>query len=255
MIDQSGRITVADRNYFDQHPYGQSRLLYDQDKNKSYVFVPIPKNASSWIKACFKNGREFHINHDRFWNFENAQEEHKLPNDFPAAHIIQSDRTFVVAMRDPVSRWITAVAQIMSDQDLTTVDLAALVCDPLQFVNDHVEPQISYLDSLPFDRIKWFWVDHRLLKNLHHWAVQDQLEPIMRFPNHLHDPENSFQISAKKGQVHMSFISRMTNYVKSDRKRERAILRAYANDVALIKHIRQCELFHSSKKTMPGFRS
>jgi hypothetical protein len=246
MIDATGQISVTERNIFHRHVYGTSKLLYDYEKQKVFIFVPIPKSASSYVKACFKKARQFHFELNRFYHFESNTVDQDLPYNLDVDKVLGFEKNYVVVLRDPVSRWIAGLAQILPQADLRDISLQQLVENPRQFVDNHLEPQISFLHGMPFDSVTWFYLDRYLTENLRDWTDKNHLQYLMQFPDTAKDYENSFQISDKKSSQYRDFVDRMKQYVQSDQNYHNKILSCYQDDTDLIAKIKLGPKFFGS---------
>ena len=141
------------RRVWSHHAYGSCVV------HTGYVYVPIPKCASTWMKHAFGKQRA---------NFETDL-------DFPRDHA-----EYVVVLRDPVDRWISGLAQHhtgnAADWHLHYRNLGwDHVFDQVVFDN-HTEPQSSFVCNINFDRVTWFRFGADLDKDFRHWC-QGRFEP------------------------------------------------------------------------------
>lgn len=142
---------MTDRRSWPRREYGT--CVY---QSVTYVYVPIPKCASTWMKHKFGKHRG---------NFER---EHPDPN-----------ARYVVVLRDPIDRWISGLAQVHHgnpmdwylhyrnigwDQIMNTV-----------VFDNHTEPQYSYIQNIDFDRTTWFKFGNGLERAVTDWA-QDRFD-------------------------------------------------------------------------------
>ena len=142
--------------------------------NKNYIYINIPKNASTWMKDKFNGNNINYI---------------KDPID---------DATYVVVLKDPIDRWISGAAQ------------AFVGCSPENphfFLNigfndifdhivfdEHTAPQTMFLDNIDHARTVWFNCDNFLSETWNHWAV-DKIVPRKQSKWHT-DIYNPYNISA-----------------------------------------------------------
>lgn len=124
------------------HPVGSGYVSPD----KKYCYVNIPKNSSSSMKKILHN-----------WSFENW-------------HQCSDDVEFLVILRDPTQRWISAVSEFMCGNNgvageiATETDYRHLLSIPLikkwifesVYLDGHCLPQCYYLQDLPIHKIKFF---------------------------------------------------------------------------------------------------
>ena len=114
------------------------------DQDKSITFVHIPKNASSFVKGCLLGTEKFtHSN-----SLINAEQ-------------------YLIALRDPIERWVSGIAQFMgveSNQRFTLHELVERVT-----VDDHTELQTYFLQDVDIDRCTVLKVDQNLRTNIKLW--------------------------------------------------------------------------------------
>jgi hypothetical protein len=133
-----------------RHPYGSAVRVQD------WIYVPIPKCASTWTKELWKPGYEC--------DFVTEQQSGAVSH--------------VVILRDPVERWISGFAQCQVGNDPTCKDHWQRlgwdwVFDTVVFDN-HTEPQSSFLAGIELDRVTWFQFGPDLETNMLAW-FRDQL--------------------------------------------------------------------------------
>lgn len=234
ILDDQGRISAPDRlDHSPHHVYGTSRILYDERANCSWVFVPIPKCASTYVKAVFK-APWFHYHLGQIWNFEHGREE-TLSMDFSA--VLTAPRRYVVVLRDIVDRWSSALAQIIPPEDLVVRDCYRWVSNPMIWPNNHLEPQISFLHGIPLADTVWFWADQDLELNLTRWATHNNLYDQLRLPLAYRDSHNLYNVSDLKAPVYADFVQGLRQCVRQDVGRERKVTAAYAADQELIRSV------------------
>jgi hypothetical protein len=114
------------------------------DLDKSITFVHIPKNASSFVKGCLLSTEKFtHSN-----------------------SLITAER-YLIALRDPIERWVSGITQLMSvsdNQHLTLQDLVSTVT-----FDDHTELQTYFLQDVDIDRCTFLKVNQNLRTNIKLW--------------------------------------------------------------------------------------
>ena len=115
------------------HVYGECMSHWDSE----YMYVYIPKNASSWTKPNLK---------DFGWEFYNY-------------HTDKLDKHALVVLRDPVDRWLSGIAEYFAlyhtNHDTWTTDVFNLIFDRVCF-DDHTERQVKFLQGLDTDRCTFF---------------------------------------------------------------------------------------------------
>lgn len=143
------KIWAPVREHYHRHPYGSCRVITEQDQD--WVFVNIPKNASSWMIRAFGRGHE-----------ANYLDAAKRP------------RHYVVVLREPVDRWISGFAQVQvgtapwHDSHYHRRGWDS-VFDQVVFDN-HTEPQVSFLSGLDTADITWFRFGADLAADLAAWS-------------------------------------------------------------------------------------
>ena len=156
------KIWAPVREHYHRHPYGSCRVITEQDRD--WVFVNIPKNASSWMIRAFGRGRE--------------------ANYLDTA---QRPRHYIVVLRDPVDRWISGFAQV---QVGTTPWHSShyqqrgwdSIFNQVIFDN-HTEPQVSFLQGLDTEQITWLRFGADLARDVAAWSrchIELDLQPLAR---------------------------------------------------------------------------
>ena len=107
-------------------------------RDSPYMYVYIPKNASSWTKPNLQ---------DHGWEFYNYKAD-------------QLNKHALVVLRDPIDRWLSGIAECMTlyhpTFDFQDPESIELVFDRVTF-DDHTERQVYFLDGLDTDNITFFW--------------------------------------------------------------------------------------------------
>jgi len=104
-----------------------------------YMYVNIPKNATSWTKPNLQ---------DWGWECYNYRTDHL-------------DRIPLVVLRDPVDRWLSGIAEYMYlyHRDIAVNDFNSafydLVFDRIAF-DDHTERQVYFLEDLDVSQAVYF---------------------------------------------------------------------------------------------------
>lgn len=124
-------------NYYQArgHVFGECMSHPDSE----YMYVYIPKNASSWTKPNLQ---------DFGWEFYNYHTDHL-------------NKTALVVLRDPVDRWVSGIAEYLYlyHKDFVISDLnkavRELVFDKIAF-DDHTERQLYFIEGLDISRCIFF---------------------------------------------------------------------------------------------------
>jgi hypothetical protein len=113
-----------------------------------YAYVPIPKNASLWIGHW--------LNSKKFGNTPNVLDNYNFLDQGT------SDLTFIVALRDPLKRWVSGIVQFFSmrfpDIRLDDPKIIDKIFSVIKF-DEHTEYQISFLNKLNTDNCVFFYID------------------------------------------------------------------------------------------------
>lgn len=124
------------------HVWGECMSHPDID----LMYVYIPKNASSWTKPNLK---------DYGWQFYNY-------------HTDMLDKHALVALRDPVDRWVSGIAEYFAlyhqDFELLNVETIKLIFDRITF-DDHTDKQVNFLTHLNTDECTFIYCDDNYSKN------------------------------------------------------------------------------------------
>lgn len=122
------------------HKFGQCHANLDYD----FIYVNIPKNASSWTKQQLEA-------------VEFTQKNYHKDNLY--------DHTAVVVLRDPVNRWISGMSEYFtryyyrnSPRDLNnfTIDI---IFNHVTF-DPHTEKQLYFIQDLDPSKTVYFWFDN-----------------------------------------------------------------------------------------------
>lgn len=135
------------------HTIGESLLSTDQ----RYCYVTVPKNASSSMKLFFK---DWHLTNFKFLN---------------------NDVTYLVVLRDPTERWISAVCEfivgrygIPGNQNINSKELNLLLQNDFvknwifytMYLDAHSLPQCYYLQGLDLTKTIFFYQDDNLVEKV-----------------------------------------------------------------------------------------
>ena len=107
----------------------------------NFMYINIPKNASSWTKPNLKD-----------WGWENYN--YHTDNLY--------HKHAMVVLRDPVERWLSGIAEYMYlyHRNLDSAHLSNiffdLVFDRIAF-DDHTEQQVLFIERLNLDNCTFFW--------------------------------------------------------------------------------------------------
>lgn len=108
--------------------------------NGEYAYMPILKNAHTWLLDVFGKGLNWEV-------AENPQD-------------VASCKKIIV-LRDPIQRWISAMATYLHDKK-KVINLDTTIVEVLvegTFFDWHTLPQIVSLDGMDTDRCLFFYMD------------------------------------------------------------------------------------------------
>jgi hypothetical protein len=152
-LDSNQPTVTLDHTVCTAHPIGRSWLSPDN----RYCYVNIPKIGSSTMKSLLQD-----------WQ----------PADY---HTVPDNVEFLVLLRDPTRRWISAVSEFLAgahgipgadQRSQSSID--DLIRNPIVknwifhsvYLDGHSLPQCYYLQHLPWDRTKFFNYDHNGIQQL-----------------------------------------------------------------------------------------
>lgn len=145
-------IQKVDTRLF-QHNFGS----YMSQNNSHFGYIPIPKNASSTLKKFFKGTVSYKFDYNYY---------------------TESNREFVVCLRDPLDRWFTGIAEYF-DKGFKEIDISNK--EMLKFIftrkifDAHTEPQVNFLANLYMDNIYFFKFGNNLIENIGKFAREKLL--------------------------------------------------------------------------------
>ena len=111
-----------------------------------YMYVHVPKNASSWTKPNLQ---------DYGWEFYNYKTDNL-------------NKHALIVLRDPVDRWISGIAEFLTlyhpTFSLDSSELIDIIFDRITF-DDHTERQVYFLEGIDTKSATFFWCDENYRKN------------------------------------------------------------------------------------------
>lgn len=130
----------------------------------SATYIHIPKNASSFIKACLLSTRDW----------------------FHCENLIHNDQ-YIVALRDPIDRWVSGMAQYQFNSkqfDLSEDEIFNTIT-----FDDHTEEQLYFLTGVNLLKTTFFKVDDELASKLDKWfSKRDDITNLAKLNNSATDP-------------------------------------------------------------------
>jgi hypothetical protein len=172
--------------------------------DSEYMYVHIPKNASSWTKPNLL---------DFGWEFYNYH------TDFLPKHAL-------VVLRDPVERWLSGIAEYFAlyHPDFPLHDWTrstfALVFDKICF-DDHTERQVKFLHGLDTDRCTFIWCDGDYRAKFSNWIKEHYGENKYDRYEYQHVSEvepvrHSFKELFRATITNSKYLEQVKQYYKSD---------------------------------------
>ena len=218
---------------------GESWISYDKSGN-SYVYINIPKNASSWMMHAFvRTLRGFDYNF-----ITNKMSD-------PTLEYQQSDRnypvpTYIVILRDPVSRWLSGASQPFFNcepdnpcffMNYTNEQLF----DQVVF-DEHTAPQTLFLKHIDLSRGVFFDCNSDLKRNFAHWA-QDKFDIDLKMLDDrgsnisANNQRKTFPSSSGNGEIvgwsQQEVINELQSRLDSNPQYVQRLKEFYANDYNL----------------------
>lgn len=126
-------------------------------KDSNFMYVYIPKNASSWTKPNLL---------DWNWEFYNYHTDNLLY------------KHSLIVLRDPIERWLSGIAEyfFLKHKNLNLNDLNKasldLIFDRIAF-DDHTESQVLFLQNLNLHNCTFFWCDEKYKINFSEFLNQN----------------------------------------------------------------------------------
>ena len=168
---------------------GDSWLHYDYREDISYVYINIPKNASSWMKENFGG---------YLYDWHNNQFRADVTSAITMRKGLQAIKRYVVILRDPVDRWVTGFAQSFWGWDVNDPNYYRNL-SPDQWIDliprdDHTRPQTEYIQGLDTTATTWFDCDQQLTDHATQWIQARFDQPVRPLDQ---DPDNGYNVSSR----------------------------------------------------------
>lgn len=167
---------------------GDSWLHYNYREDISYVYINIPKNASSWMKENFGG---------YLYDWQANVFKASVNSAITLRRGLRAVKHYVVILREPIDRWITGFAQRCWGGDPRDPNFY-LNMSPDQWFDsilddDHTRPQVQFISGLDHSAVTWFDCDSNLTALARGWITQ-------RFDQTVNDPgdapDNGHNLSA-----------------------------------------------------------
>lgn len=114
--------------------------------SNNITYINIPKNASSFIKACLMGSK----------------------NSWVFSHSFVDSNELLIALRDPIDRWLSGMAQYQFNSQeyaISDEDIFANVT-----FDDHTELQTYFLQNIDLSKATFLRVDENLRATIKKWA-------------------------------------------------------------------------------------
>ena len=124
-----------------------------------YVFVSIPKNASTWMRNLLVNAPSTNIDNLHKNYYRNKQH--------------------VCILRDPIDRWISGASELLYARNNIGQKIEHFVEFACKHIclDQHTDLQINFLDNVPLHQTVWYYFDRkRLEKKFHKWASRNNVK-------------------------------------------------------------------------------
>ena len=211
------------------HLYGESHFAFLAEENLGYVYVRIPKNASSWVTTTFK-GIHF--------NFVGNKYMQPLPEGYPALKSLICPKKYICVLRDPIERWISGVCQALGPTTISKgYDYVDVLRDFDRWQNTHTEPQISFLQGLEHKHMIWFYMNNHFEYNFTNWCVKFVPDNYC-YVNKNSNIENSYNFTSKKSLEWQKYQSGLNDFVYRSDKHINFLNDYYHEDCELIGNVK-----------------
>ena len=119
------------------------------DPTNNITYVHVPKNASSFIKGCLISSKK--------WQHSDT--------------LINSSR-YLVALRDPIERWCSGMAQYQVNSQQLELDVA-IVFNQITF-DDHTEQQIYFLQDIDLNKVTFVMINNTFNETISRWFGENE---------------------------------------------------------------------------------
>ena len=164
-----------------------SWIQHDGKNNTNYIYINIPKNASSWMKNNFGGW---------FYNFRTNKFDQSVPSEVEDLLKNPNPPTYVIILRDPIERWLSGAAQAFYECPPDDPGFFMNYSDNLIFntivFDEHTAPQTMFLKNVDLSRVVWFDCTDDLTDQIVTWS-QDKFAIDPKPASHY--KENAYKIS------------------------------------------------------------
>ena len=182
------------------HRFGECMSQWDSP----YMYVYIPKNASSWTKPNLQ---------DWSWEIYNYHTDH-------------INKTAIVVLRDPIDRWISGIAECLTLYhpmfDLQDMETVELIFDRVTF-DDHTEKQVNFIHNLNTDNCTFLWCNNNYRQNFSQLLEERGIPNKYYNYDFQHVSENSpirkkFKTIFSREIENPKYLKQITDYYEDDYK-------------------------------------
>lgn len=142
-----------------------SWIQYDSKNNTNYIYINIPKNASSWMKNNFGGW---------FYNFRTNKFDQSVSSDVEAISKNPNPPVYVIILRDPIERWLSGAAQAFYECPPNDPRFFMNYSDDLIFntivFDEHTAPQTIFLKDVDLSQVVWFDCTDNLTDQIVEWS-------------------------------------------------------------------------------------
>lgn len=194
------------------HMYGS----YMSNESTDYAYIPIPKNASSYLKYFFEFGWDWKYNFNYYEN---------------------SNKKFLVLLRDPVSRWLAGVVEYFYREHPNMVikgeTFLNFIFERIVF-DEHNFPQVNFLHGLESEKLIIFKFDDNIDSNIEKFVTSSFNDPSWstRKLTLIFDKNESAQVKIKKTNIDILKL-----HLKTNPKYLHALKEFYKEDYNLINSV------------------
>jgi hypothetical protein len=164
-----------------------SWIQHNSKNNTNYIYINIPKNASSWMKNNFGGW---------FYNFRTNKFDQSVPSEVEDLLKNPNPPTYVIILRDPIERWLSGAAQAFYECPPDDPGFFMNYSDNLIFntivFDEHTAPQTMFLKNVDLSRVLWFDCTDDLTDQIVTWS-QDKFAIDPKPASHY--KENAYKIS------------------------------------------------------------
>lgn len=140
-------------------------IQHDSKNNINYIYINIPKNASSWMKNNFGGW---------FYNFRTNKFGQPVPSEVEALLLNPNPPIYVIVLRDPIERWLSGAAQAFFECPPDDPGFFMNYSDDLIFntivFDEHTAPQTMFLKNLDLSQVVWFNCTDNLTNHVVKWS-------------------------------------------------------------------------------------